>query len=146
MSRGYVDIEFNGKKKRIYGGSFFHAPEGDDYSKINLMAEAPDLPCHYYLPINDFSTPTSSSEVIDVFEKILKDDKDVYVGCFGGIGRTGLFIGSLLKYIGHPQPIHLTRDSYYFKAIETMEQENFVACFPTREKIFDFKKKDIADK
>ena len=144
MTRGYIEFEFNGHARRIYGGSFFHAPDDDDFYTVNLMQEQPDLVSTDYFPIKDFSTPQSSSELIEVFEKMLEDEKqrDIYVGCFGGIGRTGLFIGSFLKYMGNDSPIYTTRSTYYHKAIETMEQENFVLSFPKRSSVINHIKKN----
>ena len=118
---------------RIYGGSFFVAPDpGCDYfTTINLMAER-DLPADVHIPIRDYSIPSNPGELIKVFEFILADTKDVYVGCWGGVGRTGLFMASLLRYLGDPDPIATVRAQYNAHAVETEEQAQFVADFPKR--------------
>lgn len=125
----YVDFEVNGVARRMYGGSFFHAPEDDKFLTINLMEEYP-LPCDFYLPIKDYSCPTDIQAMFDIFEEIEKSNKDVYVGCFGGVGRTGLFMSCFLKHLGQINPILRVREDYNSHAVETSEQREFVFFFP----------------
>lgn len=119
-------IAFN--DRRMYGGSFFKAPRSNDFLTINLMAEHP-LPCDIHVPIVDYSIPKDPLDLVAAFDRILEDPRDVYVGCFGGIGRTGLFMSCFLKYLGHPQPLAHVRTHYNPHAVETPEQERFLADF-----------------
>jgi len=71
------------------------------------------------------------------------DGKDVYVGCMGGIGRTGLFMGCMAKvmadYATHTKtdkpvpadPVAYVRAHYMGHAIETLEQQVYVRGFNT---------------
>lgn len=129
-TRGIV-FEYNGKTKKVFGGSFFHAPESDKYITINLMAEHASLPSDISFPIPDFSQPQTNEPLRHVFEEILNSDKDVYVGCFGGKGRTGLFMAALLKYVGVKNPIEEVRAQYRPEAVETWEQAQYVQNFPS---------------
>lgn len=124
----FIEYKWNGKTKRLYGGSFFQAPESADYLKINLMAEYP-LPCDYYLPIQDYSYPTDIVKMVNIFEAIKNSDKDAYVGCFGGVGRTGLFMSCFLKYLGYEKPLLHVRQQYNPKAVETQGQMDFLYTF-----------------
>lgn len=125
----YIEFEYQGAKRRVYGGSFFHAPQSDDFLTINLMAEHP-LDCDIYFPIKDYDIPSDSNAVKEVLDQILKTDKSIYMGCFGGVGRTGLMMSCLLKYIGHSNPIDEVRQQYSSHAVETSEQKQFVEQFP----------------
>lgn len=115
--------------KKIFGGSFFQAPTSSEITTINLMKEYP-LSSDIYIPVLDFSTPENPWGFVEAFNQILASDKDVYVGCFGGRGRTGLFMSCLLRYMGHPDPIREVRRQYNEGAVETQEQVDFVYNFP----------------
>lgn len=119
--------------QRVYGGSFFHAPDpGTDWLlTVNLMKER-ELACDVWVPIQDYSTPDGPGALVPVFERILSGQQDVYVGCWGGVGRTGLFMASLLRYLGDPDPVTTVRANYNEHAVETAEQAKFVADFPLR--------------
>lgn len=121
-------IEIPGGRK-MFGGSFFQAPTSSDIFTINLMKEYP-LECDIYIPIQDYSCPENTHEMIEAFNAILSTKKDVYVGCFGGIGRTGLFMSSFLKYMGHQDPIRQVRREYHPHAVETQIQVDFLNNFP----------------
>lgn len=127
----FVSFEHNGKQRRLYGGSFFHAPDENKFFTINLMKEHP-LPCSKYIPITDFSQPLTPNEFVEAFEDILGQEKDVYVGCFGGRGRTGLFMSCFLKYIGEQSPLRRVREEYHPHAVETEGQWLFLCDFPKR--------------
>lgn len=126
----FIEYDFNGKSKKMFGGPFVKAPTSDEFLTINLMAEMP-LPSDIYLPIKDYSCPTDLNRMFEIFEQIKKSEKDVYVGCFGGIGRTGLFMSCFLKYLGYNNPIDIVREDYHPHAVETEEQRSFVNNFPT---------------
>lgn len=119
-------IVFN--DRRMYGGSFFKAPQSLQLLTINLMAEHP-LPCDIHVPIVDYSVPENPLDLVHAFDRILEDNRDVYVGCFGGIGRTGLFMSCFLKYLGHPNPLAHVREHYNPHAVETPDQERFLENF-----------------
>lgn len=122
-------ISFDDGRRRIFGGSFFDAPDSPYVLKINLMAEAP-LPCDIYIPIADYSVPSKPDAFIQAFETIRHSDEDVYVGCYGGMGRTGLFMSCFLKYIGEPNPLETVRRDYNPHAVETQSQVEFLESFP----------------
>jgi len=125
----YVEFSFKGVTRRMYGGSFFMAPDKSDYLTVNLMQEKPELDSSIYFPIRDFSIPQGREDLRKVFEEILVSDQDVYVGCYGGKGRTGLFMAAFLKYLGDQNPIDTVRSQYSSHAVETQEQANYVMDF-----------------
>ena len=57
------------------------------------------------------------------------DGKEVYVGCMGGWGRTGLFLALLAKVCGEETPILYVRTHYTPRAVETREQQEYVDNF-----------------
>ena len=122
-----ITYEWNGKTKTLFGGSFFEAPSSG-YFTVNLMKEIP-LPCDAYVPIKDFSVPENTKEMVDAFDKILAAEGDAFVGCFGGKGRTGLFMACFLKYLGYFDVVHQVRQEYNEHAVENMEQMMFVWDF-----------------
>ena len=117
--------------RKLYGGSFFDAPEGNRFLTINLMAEHP-LPCDIYIPVKDYDVPSNPQDLVDAFDQILADHRNVYVGCHGGVGRTGLFMSCFLKYLGEPNPLAVVRSRYNEHAVETQGQVNFLADFNFR--------------
>lgn len=125
----YVEFSFKGVTRRMYGGSFFLAPDKADYLTINLMQEKPELDSTIYFPIRDYSIPQGREPLRKVFEDILASDQDVFVGCFGGKGRTGLFMAAFLKYLGDQNPIPTVRAQYNSHAVETQQQADYVMDF-----------------
>lgn len=128
-----IEFSFNGVTRRMYGGSFFLAPDKNEYLTINLMQERPNLDSSIYVPITDFSIPQNQETLREVFEQVLASSQDVYVGCFGGKGRTGLFMAAFLKYLGDPNPIATVREQYNSHAVETPEQAYYVMDFDVRQ-------------
>ncbi len=59
----------------------------------------------------------------------LKRNHPVYVGCMGGIGRTGTFLALLCKMGGEHFPVDYVRKHYLPHAVETAQQMKFVAHF-----------------
>lgn len=127
-----IKYDFNGKTKTLFGGSFFEAPD-QGYVTVNLMQEYP-LQCDAYVPIKDFSIPNGeqTKQMVEAFEEILSSDKDAFVGCFGGRGRTGLFMACFLKYLGYNDVISQVRSEYHPHAVETGEQMEYVWGFNHR--------------
>ncbi len=56
------------------------------------------------MPIRDFSTPSEKAmvELLDVIDAALTADRNVYLHCFGGKGRTGMVVGCYLARHGMP--------------------------------------------
>jgi len=55
--------------------------------------------------------------------------KQLYIGCMGGWGRTGLFMALLAKASGISDPVAFIREQYTPHAVETKEQQDYVANF-----------------
>lgn len=96
------------------------------------LARGPDI--DVWIPIPDFGVPAELLTPIVEFALIRAlaaalDGRSVYVGCMGGIGRTGLFLSLLAKALGQRRPIGYVR-RYVFEAVETHEQELYVRNFP----------------
>lgn len=124
----YVNYVWNGENKKLFGGSFLMAPKSDDYLIINLMAEY-DLDCDFYLPIKDYEVPENIDDMIKIFEEIKKTNKHVFVGCLGGMGRTGLFMSCFLKYLGYQNSFEIVRSQYNPNAVENEKQKKFIDDF-----------------
>lgn len=93
------------------------------------MAEEIRIPCDVDIPTRDFSLPP-----LDLFDKGLIETvsaitrgEQVYGGCMGGIGRTGLLLAVLAKCFGVNDPVAYVRKHYMGHAVETEEQKQFVA-------------------
>ena len=94
----------------------------------------------FSVPTQDFSVPSTKDMSAGILYAIqaIADGNDVYVGCMGGIGRTGLFMGCMAKVmlnygtlIGISDPVLFVRKNYMGHAIETDEQQAFVRGFDT---------------
>lgn len=88
---GKIELELNGIRVMVLGGPYREKPGG-----IKGVKLAPEItvPAEVVLDIADFSTPSVKDTVKALKETftILRDDSIVYVGCWGGIGRTGMFM------------------------------------------------------
>jgi protein-tyrosine phosphatase len=77
--------------------------------------------------------PESPGAVVGALKAILeraRSGQDIEVGCLGGHGRTGTALACLAVLTGHPalDAVAWVRSSYCTKAVETPEQEAFIAA------------------
>lgn len=91
-------------------------------------------PCDYHFPIRDFGVPSKEQFQVLLAKLILtaNDGHVVYVGCFGGIGRTGMVLGGLvrvLRKVGGDRAIEWARANYLSHTIETRAQEALIRDF-----------------
>lgn len=129
----YLPLSF-GKlgPRRVYGGPFLACPAG--VFSVKMAAEI-DAPCDVDVKCRDFNVP--ADRALEVFHvgiaraiQILADNREsVYVGCRGGVGRTGLFLSCLAKTFGVEDPVSYVRLHFNPHAVETVQQREFVQDF-----------------
>ena len=114
------------KKVRLYGGPYRDRPK--DMFGINMAAELEHLPSDIMVPTRDFSVPNPQALLTGLREGLLSlaTGHEVYVGCMGGIGRTGLYMAAMAKVLGHKDPVAYVRKHYKAHAVETEEQQEFI--------------------
>ena len=123
---------------KVHGGPFDKRPKG--LSQFNVCVRAERVPpdaIHAHLPIVDFEVPGPEQRqlVEDTLFKALKaaiDGKHVYVGCMGGVGRTGLFMALLAKAANISNPVSFVRATYDSHAVETKDQRKYVETFDVK--------------
>lgn len=122
----------------ITGGPFnaFKRENGNEFG-VAVRAELIDKAnVDLHLPIKDFDVPRDAGfvrEAIVLTFQAAFDGKDVYVGCMGGYGRTGLFLALLAKAAGIADPVTYVRETYHPRAVETDEQYDYVENFDVSE-------------
>ena len=89
---------------------------------------------HDHLDWPDFGVPEKMPPVITALQSVLdkaRAGQRVEIGCLGGHGRTGTALACLAVMSGHPaaDAVDWIRATYCAKAVETPEQEAFVARF-----------------
>lgn len=91
-----------------------------------------------HLEIEDFGVPQDPEEVYRILHKVIwamARGEELYVGCRGGIGRTGLFLSLLYKVLCYENdrisfsPLLWVRDNYMRSAVETFEQVDYIRDF-----------------
>lgn len=123
-----------GKYFTVYGGPYISRP--DKMRGVCLLEDSSKYQASLFLPILDFNIPdrkTAEYIVEQAVQRIVKGEP-LYVGCLGGLGRTGLFLALLAKAFGVEKPIGYVRAWYSPRAIETLDQEEFVRKFNVSEK------------
>ena len=122
----------------IVGGpydAFRHTP--NSYGVCVRAEGIHDVHLDLLLAIPDFSVPDQSPDhVREVLRRTLQaalEGKEVYVGCMGGWGRTGLFLALLAKATGERDPVAYVRKHYSPRAVETVAQARYVASFDVSE-------------
>ena len=118
----------------ITGGPFDNFVQAEGRFGVCVRAEPVSRPhAGVTLPIHDFSVPKMPKGQVDcVIQRALQealDGKEVYVGCMGGWGRTGLFLALLAKACGKEDPVGYVRKHYTPHAVETYDQVRYVAAF-----------------
>lgn len=128
-----VRLPYNGKDLLFIFGPYrdqFPGTYGVKLTENHQLAAK----CDYHFPIPDYGVPRREDfQVLLAKLILLADDGHVpYVGCFGGIGRTGMVVAALarvLKRLGGDAAIRWTRANYLGHAVETREQERLVREF-----------------
>jgi hypothetical protein len=87
---------------------------------------------HEHLAWPDFGVPDDRALVVAALRSLLeraRAGEHVEIGCLGGHGRTGTALACLAVLCGHPSggAVAWVRSEYCDKAVETDEQEAFVA-------------------
>jgi len=158
---GMIETKLLGRKVTVMGGRYREKPVG--IKGVKLAVEI-DAPCDVRVDVPDFGVPRYADVDDAVYQalKILCEDGAIYIGCMGGIGRTGMFMAMLIKTIGilnlqreektwwykikkflgaDPSPnlgmihypINFVRDEYLSTAVETDEQCDFVSRYDPTE-------------
>lgn len=88
---------------------------------------------HGHICWPDFGLPTDADALTGTLRAVLeraRSGQDVEMGCLGGHGRTGTALSCLAALSGHParEAVAWVRSGYCAKAVETPEQEAFVAA------------------
>ena len=144
---GYMNLMFGHRGAQVSGGPYRNVPPG--VVGVN-MAEEIDHPHSIRVPTRDFDVPDMDVFCRGVTEACVAAvlGFPVYIGCMGGIGRTGLFLGGMTKVslymgqgvlqrlTGHYPPLEdvvdEVRGQYLGHAIETAEQQAFLKSYDPR--------------
>lgn len=116
------------REYRVFGGPYMQRPHGTVGVKMAVEIRAV---CDIDVPTEDYSIP-SDAVALAGLERAVEDilrGLPVYVGCMGGIGRTGLMLALLAKAWGVQDPVGYVREHYYPHAVETKEQQWFIRSF-----------------
>lgn len=145
----HITVDLPYIKGSIFGGSFLQYTPGTRRLVGVKMAAEIDRPHEISIPTHDFSVPAvgdMQSGIISALEYI-RDGSDVYAGCMGGIGRTGLFMGCVVSCVNaiHAElarsisgfettakpvdPVAFVRKHYLSHALETQEQQAYARGF-----------------
>jgi len=102
---------------------------------VNLAANN-KRPANLTVDWPDFGVPTDLEAVKEAVRFVLRSliyGHKVYVGCGFGWGRTGTLLALVARVtegLNGPKAIDFVRQNYRVEAVETNEQERFVATFP----------------
>lgn len=120
----------------LLAGPYWRRPPG--VAGFLLAAENIADPRIASLLIEDFGVPDSGADARAALMRaliLMRSGAQLYVGCTGGLGRTGLFLALLTKvqfasYQGAwGDPVAHVRATYHPWAVETREQEGFIRWF-----------------
>lgn len=116
----------------LFGGSFYLEGAAFLGFRVNLMDRS-TLECDLLIPIVDYSVPQNKEQFVtsmaQVAEQVLTGGP-VFMGCYGGRGRTGVALASLARLMGEPEPIAWLQTNYMLNAPETEEQKAFILSLP----------------
>lgn len=139
--QGGIPVSYGNIKGVIFGGRFVQYIPGTRRLVGVKMAAEIDHPHEISIPTEDFSVPTHAEMEVGMVAALtaLAEGNDIYAGCMGGVGRTGLFMGCMAKLmtdyeggvVGYCDPVKYVRKHYKSHAIETQEQQDFVRTFDT---------------
>lgn len=127
-ANGVLPLQIMGRKLLVVGGPY--RKRYPELFGVKLAAEI-HADCDVDLPIADFSVPDEAAcrRAVERALEALYKRGTIYVGCYGGWGRTGLFLACLAKACGIAEPVKYVREHYTPRAVETRGQEDFVEAF-----------------
>lgn len=134
MQYGEITFPFGMVKRQILAGPYRSRPtmySGGIPLRIRLAKEI-DEPSDISIPIADFGVPTEDGEVYNALNAVLEamtHGRPIYVGCMGGIGRTGMFLSLVAKALGIDHPVKYVRANYLEYAVERDEQHEYIRRF-----------------
>ncbi len=146
LDRG-IKVDIGNINSMVYGGSFKDFDPRSGLIGVKMAREL-NLPCDISIPTKDYSVPLEDVMQDGIRKAIncMAEGKRLYVGCMGGIGRTGLFMGCLVKVLNDTRvahdpdattltldPVKHVRRDYISHAIETKEQQEYIRAFNTDE-------------
>jgi hypothetical protein len=121
----------------VYGGPYRDVPV--DYWGVKMAVEIKH-PHMVAVDTKDFDVPKVSDLKAGIVKALMAmiNEEDVYAGCMGGIGRTGLFLAALAKVqieyrkakhrSGRGEdPVLYVRKHFIPHAVETAQQEKYIA-------------------
>lgn len=131
-----LELLLAGRPRRIFAGPFAALPDG----AIGLCLDgrnprAADAVLLH--PIPDFGVPEDPAAFRATLLRFVgllaaSPDRVGYVGCYAGLGRTGLALACLARMAGVPgDPVAWVRTAYDARAVETPAQEAFARRFTT---------------
>lgn len=137
---GFILFRLGNVEGRIYGGPYLSKPE--DLFGVKMAAEI-DRPCTVDIPTEDFHVPDTEDLKLGMIHAaiLLKNYGRVYAGCWGGIGRTGLFMAAMAKMMetselvdvpnkleaqGLSPAVAYVRQHYKGHAVETRQQLQYL--------------------
>lgn len=138
--KGYVPFMVPGINAKIFGGRYVnYRPLARRMIGVKMAAEI-EHPYNISIPTDDFCTPSVEDMTNGMIAAVTAMHKgnDIYAGCMGGTGRTGLFMACMMKvasymspgaYPPYLTPVEMVRQWYRPHAVETAEQQEFVADF-----------------
>jgi hypothetical protein len=139
-----IEVSMGALHGKVYGGRFYDYRETRRLVGVK-MAEEIDHPHDFKVDTEDFSTPLvkDMQDGLIFGLKSIAEGKDVYTGCMGGIGRTGLYMACMAKvmhayYLKKGEclpdeslvdPVFYVRKWYNPHAVETAGQKKYVQDF-----------------
>ena len=122
--------------RRILASGVFERTSEDEVPDFGLYAYEgwrPAWPAAF-IDWVDFGLPVDTREasrlIVDAFDRV-RSGQTVEIGCHAGNGRTGSIIACMAILAGTPaeEAVEWTRSHYCLHAIDTSEQERWVAAF-----------------
>ena len=120
----------------VYGGPYMECPLGMFGVKMAVEIE---YPYDVSIPTKDFQVPEVSDLRAGIVKALMSiiNGEQVYAGCMGGIGRTGIFLAALAKVqieyrkTKHrsgrgDDPVLYVRKHFIPHAVETKQQEEYI--------------------
>lgn len=131
----------------LAGGPYRNLPDEDNYFGIKVAREI-NHPYSVKIDIEDFKIPENDGAVeLAILSALVAARTGMipYVGCMGGIGRTGTILGIMIKALTRasrrrvlgvavgraPDPVTYVRKHYNAHACETGAQQAYVRGFNT---------------
>lgn len=108
-----------------------------------------ERPQTFHFPVEDRNVPSKTKFIKDITKilQLLSEGRNIYIHCYGGHGRTGLYVCAILGCI-YRELRNVNDAIYFFQSVHNMRKKqpnSFIGILPARVADSDLQRRFLED-